>query len=109
MPPSHRDVSPIPVIRIAASERRRSELSAANGNSQATYHGSRNPVVINSATVAQPAPVIQSSSPIQTRRSNHRQLIANPADSTSLVAMLGSPSPSRVEMNPGMLFAPPWF
>src|ERR1019366_8464504 len=108
-PPTYKDVRPTAVNAIVVSHRRRSELSAASGTSQPTYQGSSDPVVISSATVAQPAPVIQSSSPIHTRRRSHRKLTTNPEASTSSAAMPSSPSPSAAEIDPGMLSRPSWF
>ena len=62
----------MPVIATVHVRRRRSRASAANGNSQATYHGKNELEAISSANVAQPVPSIQSSCPRQTLRSNQQ-------------------------------------
>ena len=55
------------VSPIAVNQSRRSELSAASGISHAMYQGMSSPAETSRPTVAQPAAVIQSSSPIHTR------------------------------------------
>ena len=73
---SYSEVSPRLVSPIAVSHSRRSVLSAASGISHAMYHGISRPAETSRPTVAQPAAVIQSSSPSQTRRTSQSTLIA---------------------------------
>ena len=70
------EVSPRLVSPMAVNHSRRSELSAASGISQAMYQGMSSPAETSRPTVAHPAAVIQSSSPIQTRHISQTTLIA---------------------------------